>query len=403
MDSFIKRTITVCVSLFLIAYVGYQCYTAFYNPVKTEQVTAVSEYQTVDTEGFAIRNEKLITGDKKGYLYYTVDNGSRVSKSGIIARVYPTEADSRSQHQLNGIVREIEQLKDIQNQGTAGKVNLEVINKQVQNKIGEMKVSVNSPVVRGINELQFELLGLLNKRQFTIGQASSFENRINELNQLKNQLVSTFSVSTANYKSPVAGYFVSKADGFEQTVDFDKVNELTVEKLRGLINSKNDVLNVIGKVVGDYKWYLACIVPVAEAGELRQGSQPDILLPFVTDDVIPSSVVAVNRSADGNVAVVFECSYMSSELSSIRQESVQIRLRRYEGLRIPSYCIVTNDENQKGVYVLSGGRVMFRRVEVIHAMPNYIICKQIDKTGYLKLYDDLIVEGKGLYDGKAVG
>lgn len=405
MDNFIKRVITICLSLFLIAYVGYQCYRVAYNPVKTQEVHSVSVYDTIDTEGIIVRNETLITGKKNGYLFYTIENGGRVSKNGIIAKVFPSEADSRSQQQLDRLNREIDQLKEIQRQGSAGRVNLELIDKQIRGVIGELTAGVNRPIVKGVSSLQSQLLALMNKRQITIGHVSNFESRIAALTELKNDLVSSFSVATKTFKSPVAGYFVNSVDGYEKKIDHEKVTQLTVSKLHGLMNNRPKVSddNIIGKVVGDYKWYLACIVPVSESGELRQGFKPEILLPFVTDDVIPSNIIAVNRGTDGNVAVIFECSYMSSELSSIRHEPVQIRLKRYEGLRVQSDCIITNDEGEQGVYVLSGGRVEFRRVEVLHAMPDYIICKQTDKTGYLRIYDDLIVKGKGLYDGKTVG
>jgi len=181
------------------------------------------------------------------------------------------------------------------------------------------------------------------------------------------------------------------------------VLELTTAQIQLLMDAKPvaDSGNV-GKVVGDYEWYFACVVPVAEAGELRLGSKPNLVFPFVTDEVIPSEVVAVNRDSHGNVAVVFECSYMSGELSSIRKETVQIRLNRYEGLRVPSRCIVTNDNDEQGVYTMVGDTVVFKRVEILYAQPEYVICREKNEKGYLQLYDDIIIEGKGLYDGKTV-
>ena len=404
MDTFVKRIITICVSLFLISYVGYQCVQGFYNPVKTEIVYSASEYETVDTEGITIRNETVLTEKKNGYLFYTIENGSRVSKNGVIAKVFPTEEDSRSQQQLDRLIQSLNQLKEIQSQGTTGKVNLDAIDKQIDQVLSSLAVSVNQPVLKDMNHWQSKLLALMNKKQITIGKASSFESRINSLTDLKNQLISSFSAATSSEKSPVAGYFVNKIDGFEDRFEFNNVKSLTADKLCGALAAEPNkaVKDVIGKIVGDYKWYLACIIPSAEAGELRQGAKPDLLLPFVTDEVIPSEVVAVNRDKDGSVVVIFECSYMSSELSSIRRESVQIRLKRYEGLRIPSNRIITNDKDEQGVYTLAGDTVAFKKVEILYAQPEFVICKQTDDKTYLQLYDDIIVEGKGIYDGKTV-
>ncbi len=404
MDTFVKRIITLCISLFLIAYVGYQAFQVLYNPVKTETVYNASVYDTLDAEGITIRNEKLISGEKNGYLYYTIENGSRVSKNGTIAEVYPTQADSRSQLQLDRLTENIAQLKEIQSQGTAGRVNLDVIDKQISQTIIELAVGVNTPNLKDMDLWQSKLLVLMNKRQVTVGKTVSFESRINSLTQLKNQLVSLYSVATSSIKSPVAGYFVSRIDGFENITDYNKVKTLSTKELQALLNTPPKVVNsdLIGKVVGDYKWYLACVIPAADAAQVRLGTKPDILLPFVSDETIPAEVVAANRDQSGNVAVVFECSYMSSQLSSIRRESVQIRLRKYEGLRVSSDSIITNEKGEQGVYVINGDTVVFRKVEILHALPGYVICKETDKKGYLELYDDIVVEGKGLYDGKMV-
>ena len=103
------------------------------------------------------------------------------------------------------------------------------------------------------------------------------------------------------------------------------------------------------------------------------------------------------------MAVVFRCAYMSQALSTIRREDVQIQLVRHTGLRVPKRAIVIGEDMQAGVYVLSGNMVRFRKIEQQFSEPaDYVICTQTDEAGYLHLYDDVIVEGKGLYDGKII-
>ena len=407
MEPFLKRLITLVVSLFLIAYVGYQAFQMYYNPIKVETVYADSVYETVDAEGMVIRNETLITGKQNGYLFYTIDNGSRVSKDGVIARVFPTEADSRTQQKLDQLTASINELKGIQSQGTEARINLDLIDGQIRQTMVDMVNSVHSPVIKNMNSWKSRLLALMNKRQITVGKVSDFTARLQTLSELKNQLASSYSPSTAQVTSPVAGYFVSAADGYESRVSFNNALSLTVADLQSLLSSAPDTVapNVVGKVVADYKWYFACLVPSTDTGELRQGATPSVVLPFVTEEAIPSTVVAANRSKDGTTALILECSYMSSELSSIRKESVQIRLKQFEGLRVPSRCIITGGDGVQGVYVRVGDMIAFRRVNILYAEPEYVICEDVENDNakvYLHMYDDLVVEGKGLYDGKIV-
>lgn len=404
MEPFVKRLVTVVVSLFLIAYVGYQAFQVLYNPVKTETVASYSVYDTVDAEGIAIRNETKIPGEADGFLFYTIENGSRVAKDGVIAQVYPTEADALAQQELDALNEEIEMLRGVQLQGTASRVNLDVIDKQISQLVGNITEGVNSLSLSGLSDWHSRLLELMNKRQITVGTVSDFNARIAALNEEKAALEGSFSKASAAITSPDAGYFVSEIDGFEDTLKADDALSMTPDKLAELLGSPAaaDGTGYVGKVVLNYEWYFACLVPAEDAADIRVDMTPTLLFPFVTDDPVPATVVATNRDKEGNVAVIFECSTMSSELSSMRVEPVQIRLRQYEGLRVPSRCIIKNDEGENGVYVLVGDTCTFRRVNILHSEPDYVICEETDESGFLQLYDDIIVEGKGLYDGKTV-
>ena len=49
-------------------------------------------------------------------------------------------------------------------------------------------------------------------------------------------------------------------------------------------------------------------------------------------------------------------------------------------------------------------QVKFVEVNVIYSDDDYMICeKQTDDEKVLRLYDEVIVKGKNLYDGKIVG
>lgn len=404
MDTFAKRLISITISLFLIAYVGYQCIHTLYNPIKTETVYSYSGYETVDAEGFAIRDETLIPGNTKGYLSYSIENGSRVSKDGKIADVFPTENDSQSQKQINQLTDEITVLQEIQNEGDSNRANLDVIDKQIRQTIEEFATSVNSSEIIGMDSWQSKLLALMNKRQITIGKETDFSARIQQLTDQKNKLENSYSKANSSITSPVAGYFINSIDGYENSISTSNVKSLSVDQLQSVMNSSPtaDSAGNVGKVVKDYQWYLACVVPAADAGNLHEGDSLSILLPFVSNDSIPAAITAANRDKDGNVAVIFDCSYMSSALSSIRKESVQIQLSHYEGLRVPSSCVLTNEQGEQGVYVADGDTCVFRQINIIHSEPDFVVCEETDQDGYLKLYDDIIVEGKGLYNGKTV-
>ena len=136
---------------------------------------------------------------------------------------------------------------------------------------------------------------------------------------------------------------------------------------------------------------------------LGVGRVLSLRMSFVLDETVPVTVYACNKDNAGNLAVVFRCDYMSEELSTIRHETVEIQLVKHTGLKVPKAAIVVDEQQQAGVYVRSGNVASFRRIKQIYSDPaDYVICEEVAEKGYLKLYDDIIVGGKGLYDGKII-
>ena len=87
---------------------------------------------------------------------------------------------------------------------------------------------------------------------------------------------------------------------------------------------------------------------------------------------------------------------------SARRETIQIRLKEYTGLRVASSAVRVVD-GVRGVYVLSGIAAKFKPVNILYSNANFTICEtDTTKSSSLKLYDEVIVEGKDLYDGKMV-
>ena len=405
MNSVLKRVATITAAVALLLYVGYQGSQMLYSSVKTETVYSYSVYKTVDAQGLFIRSETPVKGGQtNGYVYYSVANGERIAKGGKIAEVYKNEEDAWAYQQLLLLDNDIANLEDIEKQGTANRVNLDLINKQLSQQMSLLVKAAHAPRTGDLRSLHSELLTLLNKQQITTGKTESFSGMIASLKKERSRLASAHAGAQSAIASPVAGYFVSDVDGYEESLDYTKAASISVEDIRKALTSKPtvDSSQYVGKVVGDYEWYLACVVPEADAVHLGIGKQLSVLMPFVTDESIPMEVVALNQDKKGSVAAVFKCARMSEVLSDVRAETVQIQIERYEGLRVPKSALVFDDNNEAGVYVRVGNTAVFRKVKILYSASDYSICENSGKSGSLKLYDDIIIGGKGLYDGKIV-
>ena len=71
-------------------------------------------------------------------------------------------------------------------------------------------------------------------------------------------------------------------------------------------------------------------------------------------------------------------------------------------------CVV---DGEKGVYVRRGNVARFRKLNIVYSDQTYVISATASQDGepivddpgnYLKQYDEVILEGKDLYDGKII-
>ena len=150
-------------------------------------------------------------------------------------------------------------------------------------------------------------------------------------------------------------------------------------------------------------------------------------MPFATAETIPAEVVKINRDeASGDAVVILKCSYMNTDLAAARKEPLRIDLQSYAGVLVNEKAIhfadvtVTDtdtdgnvtehvEQNVKGVYIKSGSRVRFVQVFSDATIDGYAVCKlnlsssekeQLVTSRTIQLYDEVIVEGTDLYDGK---
>lgn len=406
MGTFLKRLLMLLGAMLLFVYMGYHIFMSAYSPIKTDIAVLYDEYETVDTTGLVVRNETLIPLTQQGFVYYIAENGSRVSKDGKIADLYASQEAAVVRQQLRALDTEIAELQTIEEQGQNNRTNLDIINTQLYKAQAAVIAEMSEPHMSQIDMASADLLALMNKQQITIGRTTSFEGRLSELNSQRASLAAQDADPTSSVYSPMAGYFVNTVDGLESVIDANTITSITTEEIRQAMETEPivDSTRYIGKVVGSYEWYLVCVLPAEEMTRLPMDSTVRLRLPFVSNETIPVTVVAENRDRDGNMAVVFRCDYMSADLSDIRLEQVQVLVKQHSGLRVPDEAVRFNDAQEAGVFVQEGNVIRFRRIRVTYhsEYEDYSICEVVNEDGYLQVYDDIVTEGKNLYDGKIV-
>ncbi len=422
----------ILIGLLIIGIVSYIIYlfagSNFSKAVETEETVNTEISDTIYTDAFIIRNEKYIENNVSGVLSFNVNNGDNVSVDQNIADIYQDENDAVARQKIDALTKQIKALKTLGESYYKDSISLDTANTQINNNIYSIKSSVISGDLNSAKTSTDDLLMSICERQMITGDAKNFKSKISELRAQRDKYEASSSESIGAITTPDAGYFVSEFDGFENSFDVSKLKKIDLDDLNSVKSIQPDG-NVIGKVVSDPEWYIACKITSDESimlsKILNEGSSINVLMSSASNKKIPASIYSINQHGkDKDGVLILSCDYMNNYIASARKEPVEIITSTYSGLKVSKRAIhedyvkkevkdsdgksVEKKKNVQGVYVLHGSELIFKEISIVYSGSDYVICNPIPEDGVLfngetiELYDQVVIKGDNLYDGKVI-
>lgn len=388
--------------LLAFVFIVHQGVSAFYKPIKTETAVYYKAADGLNITGLIIRNEALVTSSGGGVLHFTVGDGNRVAKDGVIANIYDSESASITLSRIDTVNAKIADIEEMLSYNDLEAADLDMINAKTEKCLNNLIVSAACGDYNNFSDYSEALLSSLNRRQAAMGETADFSAQLNALKSELSSLSSSLPAAKGTVKAAQSGYFVSKVDGYEKALNCDDLDGITPEYLNG-IKAGETGSDVIGKIVSDYEWYIAAQMTINESLNYKEGDSLTVYTSVKSYPKLPVTVKKINISETSSSAVVlFACNEMNSELASMRSGPMTVVKKEYDGLKVSKNALRVVD-SKRGVYVLTGMQVKFVEVNVLFSNDSYMICeKQTADDSVLRLYDEVIVKGKNLYDGKII-
>ncbi|NCC87394.1 MAG: hypothetical protein EOM05_05940 [Clostridia bacterium] len=400
-----KKIISAFCAIFLLVYISYQGYMMVYKPVKTEIAYEYTIYDTVQTQIFVVRDEKYITNNATGTFVPVVEDGKRVSNSQEVAIVFANTQAASNYIRIKELEESIERYKTLASQAEGYTIDLDTVDDEITSRLFSYIDTISTGKLDTLKDSSDALRDKIITRQIVTGQTIDFASRISslesELSSIKKK-DSTYQSITATQ----AGYYINEVDGFENTISYDNATSLTVDDIdKALETSASQIpSNAVGKLVNNFDWYMVCNVDSNSVGNIGVGDNIKVLLPFSSVSEVTAEVVTINDTNSKKTALILRCNLMNSDLSTLRKESAELVFNKYKGFKVPSSAIRINEEGEKGVYVQTGNIISFKKVEVLYSSKEFLLVGNKDELkGYINLYDNIVVEGTDLYDGKIIG
>lgn len=394
--------IVLCACLFAM-YVIYQFVLVSKAEMETQPALKETVYTTIDTKGFVVRDEKIITNNAKGTTVSFAGNGEKVSNGDTVSIVFDSQSDASSYIKISELKKSIAHYEELSGQANFQSVNITSLEQKINNELIDfLELRDNMQFKDAIASAEI-FRDTLTGKQIATGTALDFSEKLatlkNELAQLQQNNYSYTEIS-----SDSAGYFINGSDGYETTIDFSKIDEIDLNAVENALNAKPQAVepNVIGRVVESFEWYIVCSVPTEDTVNLTVNDILNVNIPYEGIERLPVTLYKVGERTEDKTMLILSCNQMKESLADLRLEDIQIITEEYSGYKISNSAIRTVD-GVKGVYVVRGNLIGFRKIHIVYSTDNFTIVDNPEgDLDYIKQYDEVVTKGVELYDNKLV-
>lgn len=402
----------ICTVLVVAAfvYLFHDVLTMNKNSYDTETADEVTEQEKISLKAFLVRDEEYINQKTTGTVVPLIKDGMRVASGDAVARVCNSSEDAAAVSKLVETKESLARYQEISEQTELNALDMEKLNKAIDASYTELLKTANNGDFSDLTKNTEELENKLASKQILKDGTINLTDKFNKLNA-EIQSLEAKNINTSDVIAPLSGYYISNLDGYEGAMDYDKIDSLTVSDAEKLFERKpDDVSGQMGKIVGSYKWYLVTVMDGKYSLVLNEGDKMKINMPYYGFKNVEVVVEKISKTDGGKVAVAFSCNMMNETYANMRIENIELVFREFTGYKVNSSSIHREkDEKNEDidvVYILRGDIMNARKIEIIYDAGDYVVVSEDTeaKNGFrpIKRYDEVIVKGRNLSDGKSI-
>lgn len=421
------NTICIVIILAVMVYLFQDVFKTNMHKYETELAEEVTVQDIVNLEAFIVRDEQYIDGVTSGTFVPVVADGDRVASDDTVARICATEQDAADFAELEESVKIRDRYVTLNEQTELDALDMQKLNKEIDSAYTEFLKIVNSRNYSGLSDSVNGLEDSLASKQILKDGKIDIDSKIKALDKRIAELEAK-NISTEDVVAPLSGYYISNIDGYESAVSYDKLSDISVTTVENALKySPQSVTGKMGKIVASYKWYIIANIDSKYSKLIEIGDSLKVNIPEYGYENVTVIVEYLSGEKDGKIAIGLSCNVMNETYANMRVENIELVMEEHTGYRVKTSAIHSYDpskeedtnKNSDGdettskpeiitvVYILRGNVMNARRVEIIFTDGEYSIVKNDSKSSQgirpIQRYDEVIVKGRDLKNGRSIG
>lgn len=384
------------------------------STLRTQEIT---DNSYVNLKGYIIRDEHVIDVGEASIADFLVEDGERVAVGTEFAKIFKVSdmnaEDIKSKRdELEGLARRIELLES----SVSGSVRVADIKDIVKNTENEYLSFIDSVFHSDYVNADYSgdrVLGGINDYLVATGRLEKANSIISSLKAEKSALLSSLgSAGEQVLSSENSCYIYRTVDGYEGVFDYDRIFDMTYEEFVNSVSlgEPSDSLGIIGKKIYNPKWYAVALTDANTCYSFVEGQRYSVSFTDKSNLSLYMTAERICVSEDEREGgfIVFSSSICPRGFDFSRSANIKVSINSYTGYRVPQQAVVYLG-SERGVYILCGNIVEFRRITVIGQGEGYYIVETYENDAaqensaeipYLNNNDLIITAGRNLYDGK---
>lgn len=395
----IAKVIGIVLLAVVSLYVIIQCFVIFHQSYKTETAIASTMADSVTLDGVVSFTTVPVQGS--GNLGYLVQDGERVSNGTVLAECYTDDSQGLLRERMDRLGRTIDLLSKSQNSTGS---DLSVLTNQTRQALYNLLDKLDTAEYSGITDAEDDFLLAQNRLQISTGQTGDFSQTISSLQAEYDEINSQLG-ALQTITATTNGYFSSTEAMSPITTDQEALDAASPTSLQQMLTDGFPAAdtNCAGQIATGFSWRFYTVCDLETAERFDGITSVKISVPGKQNTPLSASLVELTTDEENGLAkLVFECQTINAEILSFGQETAQIDIKTYEGIRIDKEALHIVD-GARGVYVKYGNLQRFLKITILYEDENYILIPDngaIGTDNEVRLYDEIIVQGTNLQDGK---
>ena len=342
-----------------------------------------------------------------------------------MAEIYSDASQAVLRQQLTQLTDQIDLLQRSQNTSA---LQLDTLLKDRSSALYDLMDTLDDGDYEAVSDSADAYLLAQNKLWIVTGDAANFTDQIAALAQ-QAQTVQAQLGNPTQITAPQTGYFVRASSSGRLNAGAEDILALSAQELKGYLDS-DPVLALdgcAGKIVSGFTWRYVGVCSAKEGEKLLgQDGKPrrtavEISFPGRVETALKATVTDVTIDADNDLArFVLTCNSINGDVLCLNKAAAKISLGEDTGLLVPTAAIhylkedgtEAEDKGENyipGVYVKYGNIARFCRIDpvdddhplITQGEYTLVLPKGTDgSVSQVRLYDEIIVSGQNLYDGK---